>query len=165
MSETVQQAYEQSIDSSDHVAMPPKRRGGRLVRRYFFVSVLLIGGGLITSGLLEIYFRYRETRENLGQLQHEVTAAAAFKIERFVQEIHNTLKAATRGREIAHQGLTQDYKAELEKLLLIAPAITEAVISVSPSARVLPGRSTARQRPPTGGLPRRGQVGYRCPSP
>ncbi|HEX2229217.1 MAG TPA: ATP-binding protein [Candidatus Binatia bacterium] len=107
--------------------MPPKRRGGRLVRRYFFVSVLLIGGGLITSGLLEIYFRYRETRENLGQLQHEVTAAAAFKIERFVQEIHNTLKAATRGREIAHQGLTQDYKAELEKLLLIAPAITEAV--------------------------------------
>jgi signal transduction histidine kinase len=127
MNETVQQADGQSKASSDRAAMPPKRRGGRLVRRYFFVSVLLVGGGLITSGLLEIYFRYRETRENLGQLQNEVTAAAAFKIERFVQEIHNTLKAATRGREIAHQGLTQDYKAELEKLLLIAPAITEAV--------------------------------------
>jgi hypothetical protein len=33
------------------------RRRGRLVRDYFFISVLLIGGGLITSGLVEIYFR------------------------------------------------------------------------------------------------------------
>ena len=128
MSETIQQPIAQSATSHERAATHPKpRRGGRLVRRYFFVSVLLVGGGLVTSGLVEIYFRYQETREHLGQLQHEITAAAAFKIERFVQEIHNTLKAATRGREIAHQGLTSDYKAELEKLLLIAPAITEAV--------------------------------------
>jgi signal transduction histidine kinase len=108
-------------------AQSEPRRGGRLVRRYFFISVLLVGGGLITSGLLEIYFRYQETRENLGQLQNEVTAAAAFKIERFVQEIHNILKAATRGRDIAQHGLTSDYRAELEKLLLVAPAVTEAM--------------------------------------
>jgi signal transduction histidine kinase len=128
MSETIHQPLTQSVKLAEGAARAPlRRRGGRLVRRYFFVSVLLIGGGLVTSGLLEIYFRYQETRENLGQLQNEVTAAAAFKIERFVQEIHNTLKAATRGREIAHQGLTSDYKAELEKLLLVAPAVTEAV--------------------------------------
>jgi signal transduction histidine kinase len=129
MSQTIEQTIAQTGTAAERPAFPPpkQRRGGRLVRRYFFVSVLLVGGGLITSGLLEIYFRYQETRENLGQLQHEVTASAAFKIERFVQEIHNTLRAATRGREIAHHGLTSDYKAELEKLLLIAPAITEAV--------------------------------------
>ena len=103
------------------------QRQGRLVRHYFFISVLLIGGGLIVSGLLEIYFRYQETRAHLSQLQQEITAAAAFKIERFIQEIHSTLKAATRSREIAHQGLTPEYKVELEKLLLIAPAVTEAV--------------------------------------
>ena len=128
MSKTIQQPVARiGAAAADAATQDKTRRGGRLVRRYFFVSVLLVGGGLVTSGLVEIYFRYQETREHLGQLQHEITAAAAFKIERFVQEIHNTLKAATRGREIAHQGLTADYKAELEKLLLIAPAITEAV--------------------------------------
>ena len=102
-------------------------RQGRLARRYFFVSVLLIGGGLLASGLIEIYFRYQETRESVGILQQEITASAAFKIQTFVQDIHDTLKAATRNREISHQGLTPEFKAELEKLLLIAPAITEAV--------------------------------------
>ncbi len=103
------------------------QRRGRLVRHYFFISVLLIGGGLITSGLLEIYFRYHESLEHLGLLQQEVTAGAAFKIERFVQEIHSTIKAATRSREIAPKGLTAEYRFELEKLLIIAPAITETV--------------------------------------
>ena len=100
---------------------------GRLVRQYFLISVLLIGGGLLASGLIEIYFRYQETKENLSLLQHEITAAAAFKIERFIQEIHSTIKAATRSREIAHQGLTPELKLELEKLLLISPAVTEAI--------------------------------------
>ena len=126
MNETIPQSVTTVSSLEGAATQPQPRRGGRLVRRYFLVSVLLVGGGLVTSGLVEIYFRYQETRENLGQLQHEVTAAAAFKIERFVQEIHNTLKAATRGRDIAYHGLTPDYKAELEKLLLIAPAITEA---------------------------------------
>ncbi len=103
------------------------RRRGRLVRHYFFISVVLIGGGLIASGALEIYFRYQESREQLALLQQEVAAGAAVKIERFVQEIHNTLKGATKSREIAPKGLTPEFRFELEKLLLIAPAVTEAV--------------------------------------
>jgi signal transduction histidine kinase/HAMP domain-containing protein len=104
-----------------------KRPRGRLVRDYFLISVLLIGGGLITSGLVEIYYRYEESREQLALVQREIAAGAAFKIERFVQEIHNTLKGATRSREIAPKGLTLEFRFELEKLLLIAPAVTEAV--------------------------------------
>ena len=102
-------------------------RRGRLVRDYFLISVILIGGGLITSGLVEIYFRYQESRDQLGRLQKEIAAGAAFKIEHFVQEIHNILKGATKSREIAPKGLTPDFRFELEKLLLIAPAVTEAV--------------------------------------
>ncbi|MBI4527254.1 MAG: HAMP domain-containing protein, partial [Deltaproteobacteria bacterium] len=105
----------------------PARRRGRLVRDYFLISVVLVGSGLLASGLVEIYFRYQETREQLALLQQEVAAGAAFKIERFVQEIHNTLKGATRSREIAPKGLTPEFRFELEKLLLIAPAVTEAV--------------------------------------
>lgn len=103
------------------------RRRGRLVRHYFFISVILISGGLITSGLLEIYFRYRESREQIALLHREVAAGTAFKIERFVQEIEGAMRAATKSREIILKGLTPDYKFELEKLLTIARAITEVV--------------------------------------
>src|SRR4029450_561766 len=103
------------------------QRRGRLVRDYFLISVVLIGGGLITSGLIEIYFRYQESREELARLQKEIATGAAFKIEHFVQEIHNVLKGATKSRDIAPKGLTADFRFELEKLLLIAPAVTEAI--------------------------------------
>jgi signal transduction histidine kinase len=101
------------------------RRRGRLVRHYFILSVVLIGGGLIVSGLLEIYFRYRESREQIALLHREVAAGAAFKIERFVQEIEGAMRAATKTREIALKGLTPEYRFELEKLLTIARPITE----------------------------------------
>jgi signal transduction histidine kinase len=104
----------------------PARRG-RLVRDYFLISVLLIGGGLTASGLLELYFRYYESRDQLARLQKEIAAGAASKIENFVQEIHNVLKGATKSRDIAPKGLTADFRFELEKLLLIAPAVTEAI--------------------------------------
>jgi len=103
------------------------RGRGRLVRHYFFISVILLSGGLVMSGLLEIYFRYQESREHLASLQQEVAAGAAFKIERFIQEIHSIMKAATKSRDLAPKGLTPEYRYELEKLLLIAPSITEAM--------------------------------------
>src|SRR5262245_13288498 len=104
-----------------------ERRRGRLMRDYFLVSVLLVGGGLTISGGVEIYYSFQESQPNLADVQREVAAGAAVKIERFIQEIHNTLKGATRSREIAPRGLTDEFRFELEKLLLIAPAITEAV--------------------------------------
>jgi signal transduction histidine kinase len=103
----------------------PRRE--RLMRDYFLISVVLIGGGLITSGLVEIYYRYHESRDQLGRLQKEIAAGAASKIENFIQEIHNILKGATKSRDIAPKGLTSEFRFELEKLLLIAPAVTEAV--------------------------------------
>lgn len=105
----------------------PGRQRGRLMRDYFLISVLLVGSGLVTSGAIEIYYRYLESQETLALLQREVAAGAAFKIENFVQDIHSTLRGATRSREIAPKGLTNDFRFELEKLLLIAPSITEAI--------------------------------------
>ncbi|MGH7845703.1 MAG: GAF domain-containing protein [Candidatus Binatia bacterium] len=117
----------QILDNLPVVRLFTGRRGGRLVRHYFFISVVLISGGLITSGAVEIYFRYQESREHLAQLQQEVASAAAFKIESFVQEIERAMRGATKSREIAPKGLASEYRFELEKLLLIAPAITEVV--------------------------------------
>jgi signal transduction histidine kinase len=103
------------------------RRRGRLVRHYFVISVILIGSGLLSSGFLEIYFRYRESLANLDLLQQEVAAAAAFKTEQFIQQIEAALRTATKSPEIARRGLSKEFQAELTRLLLVTPAIEEAV--------------------------------------
>jgi hypothetical protein len=48
------------------------RRRGRLVRHYFATSLVLIGGGLIVSGLVELYFSYHDTRDHIALLQQEM---------------------------------------------------------------------------------------------
>jgi signal transduction histidine kinase len=121
---------------------------GRLVRHYFLMCVLLISGGLITSGLSELYFRYRESAADLVRLQQEITSGAAWKIEQFVEEMERTTRGATKSREITEKGLSPDYQFELRRLLAIAPAISEAVaidsngvsqVAASRFPRVLPG--------------------------
>jgi signal transduction histidine kinase len=103
------------------------RGGGRLVRHYFLTSMLLIAGGLITSGLLEVYFRYHESREQLALLQKEAAAVAALKIEKFIHEIETAMRSAARGRDISREGIASDYRFEIKRLLHLAPAIAEVV--------------------------------------
>jgi signal transduction histidine kinase len=104
-----------------------EQKRGRLVRHYFLISLVLISGGLITSGLVELYFRYRESSAAVVKLQQEITSGAASKIEQFVQEIERTTRGATKNREITEKGLSPEYQFELRRLLVVAPAITEAL--------------------------------------
>ena len=103
------------------------RRRERLVRNYFFVSVILIAGGLISAGLLEIYFRYMEGLEQVGLMQQDAATGAALRIERFIQDIATTMKAATKSAEMRSPEISTDYEFELKRLLFLAPAITEAL--------------------------------------
>jgi signal transduction histidine kinase len=104
-----------------------RRRRGRLVRHYFLISLSLIAGGLISSAVLEVYFRYRESQEQIARLERETTAVAALKIERFVQDIVTAIRAATKSREAAQGNISAEYRFELKRLLYLAPAISEAV--------------------------------------
>ena len=119
----------------------------RLVRHSFLISAVLISGGLITSGLVEIYFRYQEGREHVARLQHEVTAGMAFKIEQFIREIERDARTAAKSRELTEKGLTPDYRFELRKLLSTSHAVTEAVaFDASGATRAAASRfSPARQ--------------------
>src|SRR5262245_39586428 len=101
------------------------RRRGRLVRHYFATSLVLIGGGLIVSGLVELYFSYHETRDHIALLQQEMASAAAFRIEQFITGIERGMRAIAKSRDMAVEGLSPKYKFELERLLLISPSITE----------------------------------------
>ena len=78
--------------------------------------------------MLEIYFRYRESQEQIARLEREAAAVAALKIERFVQDIVTAIRSATKSREVAQSNLSPEYRFELKRLLYLAPAITEAVV-------------------------------------
>ena len=104
-----------------------RRRRGRLVRHYFLISLLMIAGGLISSAMLEVYFRYRESQEQIARLERQAAGVAALKIERFIQDIVIAIRAATKSREAAQGNISSEYRFELKRLLYLAPAITEAV--------------------------------------
>ena len=104
-----------------------RQRRGRLVRHYFLISLLLIAGGLISSAALEIYFRYRESQEQIALLEQQAAAIAALKIERFVQDIVTAIKSSTKSREVMQGRVSPEYRFELKRLLYLTPAITEAV--------------------------------------
>jgi signal transduction histidine kinase len=105
-----------------------RRRRGRLVRHYFIISLMLIAGGLISSAVVEIYFRYRESQEHIARLEREAAAVAALKIERFIQDISTAIKSSTKSREVMESRVSPEYRFELKRLLFLAPAITEAVV-------------------------------------
>ena len=75
------------------------------MRRYFLISVLLVAGGLVASGLLEIYFRVHENREQLALLQKEAATVAAIKIEKFIQDVETSMRSAAKGFDIGRQTL------------------------------------------------------------
>jgi signal transduction histidine kinase len=104
------------------------RRRERLVRNYFFISVILIAGGLISAGALEIYFRYRESLEQVQLAQQDNATDAALQIERFMQDLATIMKAFTKNAVSSFPVMFDDYEFELRRLLFLAPAITEVLI-------------------------------------
>jgi len=109
-------------------AAPGNRSGSRLLRRTFIIALILVSGGLLTSGAVELFFRYRESVEGIGALQREMAQGAAFKIQQFVQDIEKTLRASTQTPDIVAAGLTAAYRFQLSKLLKVTPAITTATV-------------------------------------
>jgi signal transduction histidine kinase/HAMP domain-containing protein len=110
------------------LVVPETKGSGRLLRRTFVLALVLVSGGLLTSGAVELFFRYRESVDAIEALQREMAQGAAFKIQQFVRDIEKTLRASTQAQEIVAAGLTESYRFELIKLLKVAPAITETVV-------------------------------------
>ena len=98
----------------------------RLVRNYLLVSFLLVGFGILTSGLIGIYYHLLDVREQASHLQQEIAASAAYKIEKFIEDIEGNMKAVTLSREIIASGLSPDIDFQLNKLLKLSAPVSEA---------------------------------------
>jgi two-component system, NtrC family, sensor kinase len=119
---------EDSARTQANRATPGSKGGGRLLRQTFIIALVLVSGGLLTSGAVELFFRYRESVEGIWALQREMAQGAAFKIQQFVQDIEKTLRASTQTPDIVAAGLTEAYRFQLSKLLKVTPAITTATV-------------------------------------
>ena len=98
---------------------------GRLFRKYVIFFVVLVGGALLTSGLVEIYFTYQENKATLVSIQREKAAAAAARIDQFIREIESQIGWTTHS-SFAAQGTALDQRRfDYLRLLRQAPSITE----------------------------------------
>jgi len=69
---------------------------GRLFRKYVVVLLVLVGGGLMASSLVELYFSYRETQRSIVRVERAKAVAAAVGIERVLKEIEQQVRETTR---------------------------------------------------------------------
>jgi signal transduction histidine kinase/HAMP domain-containing protein len=101
-----------------------KRRPG-LFLKYAVPLVILVSGALVVSGLVEIWFSYRENKDALSRIQHEKAVSAAIRIEQFVRELERQL-AWIAQTPWGPRGVPLDQR-RLDSLRLLrhVPAVTE----------------------------------------
>jgi GAF domain-containing protein/HAMP domain-containing protein len=95
-----------------------------LFRKYAVLFITLVSGALLASGLLDLYFSYRENKAALVRLQRQEAEAAASRIDQFIRAIEAQVGWTTQALFVP-QGTPLDRRI-LDSLLRQAPSITEA---------------------------------------
>ena len=104
----------------------PSKPRGSLFRKYVVYFVALVCGAVLVSSLVGIYFTFQENKTALLNLQKEKAAAAATRIEAYVQEIEHQLG----WMRLPQVGATTPEQRRIDflKLLRQVPAITEVAM-------------------------------------
>ncbi|MBR1150258.1 ATP-binding protein [Bradyrhizobium sp. JYMT SZCCT0428] len=102
---------------------PGTKTRNRLFTKYVALFVAVVGVALLSNGIFEVFFYYREHKTSLIRIQHEQAEAAAAKIGQFIKEIESQLGWTTQLPWSA--GSLQDRRFDALRLLRQVPAITE----------------------------------------
>jgi signal transduction histidine kinase len=111
-------------DTTPSSVFGPEQRGG-IVRRYFLIFATLVGGCLIASVLVELGFRFVETRQGLQTVHHQMAELAAVQIQNYVENIAQALHIAAAPRQLDDHQLTKDYAFNLRTLIKNVPSIRD----------------------------------------
>jgi signal transduction histidine kinase len=95
----------------------------RLFTKYVALFVAVVAVALLSNGIFEVFFYYREHKVSLIRIQHEQAEAAAAKISQFVKEIESQLGWTTQLPWSA--GSIEQRRFDALRLLRQVPAITE----------------------------------------
>ena len=105
-------------------AKPSRTRiRSRLFTKYVALFVAVVGVALLSNGIFEVFFYYREHKAALIRIQHEQAEAAAAKIGQFIKEIESQLGWTTQLPWSA--GSIEQRRFDALRLLRQVPAITE----------------------------------------
>jgi signal transduction histidine kinase len=104
----------------------PARLRGRLFRKYAALLAGLVSVALVTNGLLDIWFSYREQKALLVRIQAEQAGAAAAKISQFVKEIEGQMGWTT--QMAWNTGGIAQRRLEALRLLRQVPAIAQLTL-------------------------------------
>lgn len=105
------------------------RRKHGLFRKYVLLFVAVVSAALFVSGVLQIWFVYREQTASLERLQQSEANAAGYKIEQFLAEIERQM-----GWSVQFPWLEGDdtlflqRRSDTRRLLRQVPAITEIAL-------------------------------------
>jgi signal transduction histidine kinase len=95
----------------------------RLFTKYVALFVAVVGVALLSNGIFEVFFYYREHKAALIRIQHEQAEAAAAKISQFIKEIESQLGWTTQLPWSASS--IEQRRFDALRLLRQVPAITE----------------------------------------
>jgi two-component system, NtrC family, sensor kinase len=95
----------------------------RLFTKYVALFVAVVAVALLSNGIFEVFFYYREHKASLIRIQHEQAEAAAAKISQFIKEIESQLGWTTQLPWSA--GSIEQRRFDALRLLRQVPAITE----------------------------------------
>ncbi len=100
-------------------------RRWRLFPKYALLIITLVGGMLVASGAISVYFSWRETEAHLVALQVEKAQSAAARIEQYILDIAHQLSWTALPRASVEGDALEERRIEYLKLLRQVPAITE----------------------------------------
>jgi signal transduction histidine kinase len=95
----------------------------RLFTKYVALFVAVVAIALLSNGIFEVFFYYREHKASLIRIQHEQAEAAAAKISQFIKEIESQLGWTTQLPWSASS--LENRRFDALRLLRQVPAITE----------------------------------------
>ena len=101
------------------------RRRWRLFPKYALLIVTVVGGMLVASGVIGVYFSWRETEANLVALQVEKAESAATRIEQYIVDIAQQISWTGLPPASADGDALEERRFEYIKLLKQVQAITE----------------------------------------
>src|SRR5437764_12676359 len=105
---------------------PPTKIRGKLFRKYVALFLAVVCVALLTTGLSEVWFAYREHKAALIRIQREQAEAAAGKIGQFIKEIENQLGWTA---QLPWSAATLEQRQfDALRLLRQVPAITELAL-------------------------------------
>src|SRR5215468_6491397 len=99
------------------------RTRSRLFAKYVALFVVVVGVALLSNGIFEVFFYYREHKASLIRIQHEQAVAAAAKISQFIKEIESQLGWTTQLPWSAAS--IEQRRFDALRLLRQVPAVTE----------------------------------------